>query len=29
MAKKKRAGGIKDMEFSRVLKKEQVDFPGG
>ena len=23
-----REGGVKDIEFSGVLKKEQVDFPG-
>ena len=22
-------GGVKDMEFPRVLEKQQVDFPGG
>ena len=30
MEKKDRVGrGVKDMEFSGVLEKWQVDFPGG
>ena len=32
LVKKKKTeggGGVKDMEFPRVLEKQQVDFPGG
>ena len=25
---RKKTGEVEDMEFPRVLKKEQVDFPG-
>ena len=28
LMKKKQTGEVKDMEFSGVLKKQKVDFPG-